>query len=444
MIPSYNNEITVLLQQHGIQPGSIVSIERVDGSVISGKLVYPNVHGASLLLFEDDEGDHFGLQIETIENIQEIGFSPLFEPSTSADIAQPKEGLSQIFHHGESPAPTRPSLFSPTTEQVTPQRKWLYLEAGFAQESTLRTFWPDWKEELFEPSGSNKEGELHYKSPVFKNESTPQIWTELAKCLHQSIQEGFQGLVLGLQREGFTESTIILSYMLQNPPIPIVLLKPPPPHKAPNHQAKTHLMLAIKAAQELDLGGFLILQQEAGLKPFYTFTHPSKRQFQIGQKRTQSTVIAIHEDDCFRLKSPESPPRRLDREVTFYPYFNSDYSVIHLMHGPSSTHLEALLSSQVQAFLLVTTSTGHIPKSYYPFLQRAYMAGILLCLVGDDGTGPAFPEQSPNADWVRELDICCMGPLSIEAASLKVGWVLARTQGRVDFMEWMKRSLTGE
>ncbi len=93
---------------------------------------------------------------------------------------------------------------------------------------------------------------------VFSENMAPEQWRGTAEAIGREIRRGVQGIVIGHGTDTMHHTAAILSFMVQNSPIPIVMVGSQRSSDRPSSDAAFNLMHSVKAAAESDLAEIMV------------------------------------------------------------------------------------------------------------------------------------------------------------------------------------------
>jgi len=86
----------------------------------------------------------------------------------------------------------------------------------------------------------------------------PEIWIALAKAIEREIKKGVDGIVIGHGTDTMHHTAAALSFMVQNPPIPIVMVGSQRSSDRPSSDAALNLIHSVKTAAESDIAEIMV------------------------------------------------------------------------------------------------------------------------------------------------------------------------------------------
>ncbi|MBU0983384.1 MAG: asparaginase, partial [candidate division Zixibacteria bacterium] len=93
---------------------------------------------------------------------------------------------------------------------------------------------------------------------VFSENMGPSQYIELAEAIGEQIRSGIDGIVVGHGTDTMHHTAAALSFMVQNSPVPIVMVGSQRSSDRPSSDAALNLIHATKAAAESDLAEVLV------------------------------------------------------------------------------------------------------------------------------------------------------------------------------------------
>ncbi|HDS29617.1 MAG TPA: Glu-tRNA(Gln) amidotransferase subunit GatD, partial [Firmicutes bacterium] len=93
---------------------------------------------------------------------------------------------------------------------------------------------------------------------IFSENMEKNAYITLAKRIGQAIEEGYDGIVIGHGTDTMHHTGAILSYMVQNPPIPIVLVGSQRSSDRPSSDAARNLINATRTAAYCDIAEVMV------------------------------------------------------------------------------------------------------------------------------------------------------------------------------------------
>lgn len=93
---------------------------------------------------------------------------------------------------------------------------------------------------------------------VFSENMGPKQYIALAKAIGEEIKKGTQGIIIGHGTDTMSHTAAALSYMVQNSPIPIVMVGSQRSSDRPSSDAALNLIHAAKTASDSDIAEVMV------------------------------------------------------------------------------------------------------------------------------------------------------------------------------------------
>jgi glutamyl-tRNA(Gln) amidotransferase subunit D len=93
---------------------------------------------------------------------------------------------------------------------------------------------------------------------VFSENMAPEQWIGTAEAIGREIRNGIQGIVIGHGTDTMHHTAAILSFMVQNSPVPIVMVGSQRSSDRPSSDAALNLMHSVKTAAESDIAEVMV------------------------------------------------------------------------------------------------------------------------------------------------------------------------------------------
>jgi len=161
---------------------------------------------------------------------------------------------------------------------------------------------------------------------VFSENMGAEQYKKLAISIGEEIEKGVDGIVIGHGTDTMHHTAAALSFMVQDSPIPIVLVGSQRSSDRPSSDAALNLIHATKAAAESDIAEVMVCMfgptsDQYGLLHQGTRVRKMHSSYRSTFRTIGDVPIArINRDEIIPIKK-EYKKRRNDRNVTIKPYF---------------------------------------------------------------------------------------------------------------------------
>lgn len=274
---------------------------------------------------------------------------------------------------------------------------------------------------------------------VFSENMGPEQYKALAVAIGEEIARGVDGIVVGHGTDTMSHTGAILSFMVQNSPVPIVLVGSQRSSDRPSSDAALNLMNAVRTAAECDIAEVMLCMfgptsdnydllhrgtrcrkmhssyrstfRTIGATPLATV---SREKNEHGSHFTYLTDDILRRD---RTRVPVINPA-FEEKVTiqyYYPNFNPDI-------------IDGLSDMGYRGLVIAGTGLGHINKPLYPAVKRAIQKGMTVVMTVQTIWGYAQMYVYDTGRDLLNLGIIPMDNMLPETAYMKLAWVLGQTE----------------
>ncbi|MCK5766458.1 MAG: Glu-tRNA(Gln) amidotransferase subunit GatD, partial [Bacteroidales bacterium] len=216
---------------------------------------------------------------------------------------------------------------------------------------------------------------------VFSENMGPMQYKKLAVAIGKEIENGIDGIVIGHGTDTLHHTGAALTFMVQNSPVPIVLVGSQRSSDRPSSDAALNLMHAMRAAGHSDIAEVMVCMF-GPTSDEYGLLHKGTRVRKM-HSSYRSTFRTIGATPLARINRKEIMPihkeykhRRKDRNVTILPYFSDEVTMMYYYPGMKPDTLDALVDAGYKGVIIVGTGLGHVNKELYPAIERAHAKGV--------------------------------------------------------------------
>lgn len=275
---------------------------------------------------------------------------------------------------------------------------------------------------------------------VFSENMGPQQYIELAKAIGVEIENGIDGIVIGHGTDTMHHTASILAFMVQDSPVPIVVVGSQRSSDRPSSDAALNLIHATKAAAESDIAEVMVCMF-GPTSDEYGLLHPATRVRKM-HSSYRSTFRTIGETPLAIIDKEQIKPiildynrRRKDRKVTIKPFFNENVAMLYYYPNMRPDMIDSLVDNGYKGIVIAGTGLGHVNKPIYPAIERAAEAGVAIYMTVQTLWGYVHMFVYDTGRDLMARGIIPGENLLPETAYVKLGWAL----GQTDDLEEVKR-----
>jgi len=216
---------------------------------------------------------------------------------------------------------------------------------------------------------------------VFSENMGPEQWIGTAKKIGEEIEKGVDGIVIGHGTDVMHHTAAILSFMVQNSPVPIVMVGSQRSSDRPSSDAALNLIHAVKTAAESDIAEVMVCMF-GPTSDIYGLLHRGTRvrKMHSSYRSTFRTIgdIPIAKVDKEKITPLQSDykKKRKDKNVIINPVFEEKVSIVYYYPNMQPDIIDSLIDNGYRGIVIAGTGLGHVNKPLYPALKRAQEKGV--------------------------------------------------------------------
>lgn len=426
----YSKKIYNFLKKNKISVG-----DRIEVSSEKGKfegLLMPRVQGEEdVLVLKLDNGYNLGLNFEGAK----IKLLEKAKPKKTEVKAGKEKGEITILGCGGTIASKIDYKTGAVYPAITPEE--------------LRMTFPDLE----------KIARIRSKSlfTLLSENMNAEHWKILANAVADEIKDGMEGVVVMHGTDTMTYTSSVLSYMLQNLPVPVILVGAQRSSDRPSSENEMNMMNAVYCAKK-DIGEIGVCMH-ASMNDNYCYLHHGTKVRKMHTSRRDafrsinSMPIASvnYMNDRFEILSEykkRSPPGSLKVNTRI----NDNVAMIYTYPNIKSKLIESL--SDYDGVVLIGTGLGHAPtnpsndktvKPVLPAVKRLIDSGIPVVMSSQTISGRLGMRVYAAGRLLMDAGVIGDGAdWTPEAAYTKLCWVLGQTKDMKKVKHLMMTDIAGE
>ncbi|MBD3851324.1 MAG: Glu-tRNA(Gln) amidotransferase subunit GatD [Acidobacteria bacterium] len=425
----YRGRARARLEELGVKVWSDVRLVNSAGSVFEGVILprsgtFDDLH----IVLKLKNGYNVGIHVDRVDSVEEVGY---------------KEAVYKI---PEKEFPSRPDL-----PKVT------LLGTGGTIASRL-----DYRTGAVIPAFTP--GELYGAVPeladicnlttkkIFGVFSENMAWPEykiLAENIGREINAGADGIVVGHGTDTMGHTAAVLSFMVQNSPVPIVLVGSQRSSDRPSSDAALNLIHAVRTAAWADTAEVQICMF-GPTSDSYALLHRGTRcrKMHSSYRSTFRTVgdipLCIVEDDDFKYLTNDYLRRDPEREVMVDTAHDDRVTILYYYPGMKPDLVDALVEKGYRGIVIAGTGLGHVNSPLYPALERAISNGVHIVMTVQTLWGFAQMYVYDTGRDLLDIGVVPLDNMLPETALMKLGWVLGHTDDHSEVLAMMRKPINRE
>jgi len=284
---------------------------------------------------------------------------------------------------------------------------------------------------------------------VFSENMGPEQWIGTAEAIGKEIEKGVDGIVIGHGTDVMHHTAAVLSFMVQESPVPIVMVGSQRSSDRPSSDAAINLINATKTAAESDIAE-VMLCMFGPTSDQYDLLHRGTRVRKMHSSyrstfRTLGDVpLATISPDGIRYLRDDYKRRRQDKNVKINTAFEEMISIVYYYPNMRPDIIDALVDNGYKGIVIAGTGLGHVNKPVYPALKRASEKGVAIYMTVQTLWGYVQMYVYDTGRDIMELGVIPAANMLPEVAYVKLGWALGQTDDLDKVREIMLTPIAGE
>ncbi len=284
---------------------------------------------------------------------------------------------------------------------------------------------------------------------VFSENMGPEQYIKLAERIGEEIEKGVRGIVIGHGTDTMHHTAAVLSFMVQNSPVPIVMVGSQRSSDRPSSDAALNLIHSVQAAADCDIAEVMVCMF-GPTSDEYDLLHRGTRVRKM-HSSYRSTFRTIGDIPLARVDKSgivyirdDFKKRRNDRNVTITPVFDERVSIVYYYPNMKPDIIDSLIDNGYKGIIIAGTGLGHVNKPLYPALQRAKDNGVAVYMTVQTLWGYVQMYVYDTGRDMMEKGVIPLANMLPEAAYMKLGWALGQTDDPAKVKEIMLTPVNGE
>ncbi len=284
---------------------------------------------------------------------------------------------------------------------------------------------------------------------VFSENMGPEQWIGTAQKIGEEIEKGVDGVVIGHGTDTMHHTSAVLSFMIQNSPVPIVMVGSQRSSDRPSSDAAMNLINATKSAAESDIAEVMVCMF-GPTSDQYDLLHRGTRvrKMHSSYRSTFRTIgdiplAMVNRDKIIPLRN-DYRKRRRDKNVLINTSYEEKVSIVYYYPNMQPDIIEALIDNGYKGIVIAGTGLGHVNKPLYPAIKKAHKKGVAMFMTVQTLWGYVQMYVYETGREIMELGVVPAANMLPEVAYVKLGWALGQTTDLERVKEIMLTPVAGE
>jgi glutamyl-tRNA(Gln) amidotransferase subunit D len=284
---------------------------------------------------------------------------------------------------------------------------------------------------------------------VFSENMGPEQYIELADEIGRAIAEGVDGVVIGHGTDTMHHTAAILSFMVQDSPIPIVMVGSQRSSDRPSSDAALNLISAVKAAAQGDVAEVMVCMF-GPTSDQYCLLHRGTRvrKMHSSYRSTFRTIgdipLAMIDPHKITHLREDYKRRDADRVVKINAVYERKVTILYYYPGMEPDVVDAIVEKGYRGILIAGTGLGHVNKPLYPALERALARNVHIYMTVQTLWGYVQMYVYETGREILGLGVVPAANMLPEVGYMKLCWALGQSDDREEVRRIMLTPIAGE
>jgi len=284
---------------------------------------------------------------------------------------------------------------------------------------------------------------------VFSENMAREQYIGLAEAIGEAIEGGADGVVIGHGTDTMGHTAAILSFMVQDSPVPIVVVGSQRSSDRPSSDAALNLIHAVRSAAhgaiaEVQICMFGPTSDRYGLLHRGTRCRKMHSSYRSTFRTVGDIPMARVSRDSFDYLTSDYRPRDPAREVRIDTAFDDRVTILYYYPGMRPDLVEALVEKGYRGIVIAGTGLGHVNKPLYPALKRAVAQGVHVVMTVQTLWGYTQMYVYDTGRDLLDLGVVPLDNMLPETALMKLCWVLGHTDDHDEVLRMMREPVSHE
>ncbi|MDK2979188.1 MAG: glutamyl-tRNA(Gln) amidotransferase subunit [Bacteroidales bacterium] len=267
---------------------------------------------------------------------------------------------------------------------------------------------------------------------VFSENMGPEQYKSLAIAIGKEIEKGIDGIIIGHGTDTLGHTAAALTFMVQNSPVPIVLVGSQRSSDRPSSDAALNLIHAAYTAAHSDIAEVMVCMF-GPTSDDYGFLHRGTRVRKM-HSSYRSTFRTVGDVPLATVKWGEVKPikknynpRRKDKKATILPFFEEKVTIVYYYPNMQPDIIDMLVDNGYKGIVIAGTGLGHVNKPLYDAIERATKKGVHIYMTVQTLWGYVHMFVYDTGRDLMDKGVIPAENMLPEVAYIKLGWALGQT-----------------
>jgi glutamyl-tRNA(Gln) amidotransferase subunit D len=282
----------------------------------------------------------------------------------------------------------------------------------------------------------------------FSENLRPEHWVKIAHEVKRQVEEGASGVIIphGTDTLGFTAAA--LAFMIENPPVPIVLVGSQRSSDRPSSDASFNLMCAARVATSDIAEVVAVMHDRTGDERCAVHLGVRVRKLHASARSAfrsiNTTPLAFTDGHQLEVPAGSAFRKRSEgRKVVLRDKLAQPVGLLYHYPGFPPSLLQSAIAD-CKGVVIAGTGLGHVSESMIEVIARATERGYPVVMTTQCVYGRTGLHVYSTGRRLTQAGVIDGGDMLSETAVVKLMWAIAHAERPHDVRAIMQRDLVGE
>ncbi len=284
---------------------------------------------------------------------------------------------------------------------------------------------------------------------VFSENMGPEQWIGTAEAIAAEITKGVAGIVVGHGTDTMHHTAAALSFMLQDLPVPVVMVGSQRSSDRPSSDAAINLINATRTAATSNIAEVMVCMfgptsDQYGLLHRGTRVRKMHSSYRSTFRTLSDIPLGKVDKDGVTPFRHDFNPRRDDNQVNLNTAYDDRVALVYYYPNMKPDIIDALIDNGYRGIVIGGTGLGHVNKPLYPALARAHEAGVAIYMTVQTLWGYVQMYVYETGREIMGLGVVPTANMLPEVAYVKLGWALGQSHDLDEVKRIMLKPVNSE
>jgi len=284
---------------------------------------------------------------------------------------------------------------------------------------------------------------------IFSENMGREQWLTLAREAAAAIEAGADGIVVGHGTDTMHHTAAVLTFMLQNLPVPVVIVGSQRSSDRPSSDAALNLIHACTTAGLGPVAEVLVCMfgptsDVFGLLHSGTRVRKMHSSYRSTFRTVGDTPVAMVSRDGVKPIRQKFRARDRSRKLKLVDTWDDRVSIVYYYPNMKGDVIDSLVERGYKGIVIAGTGLGHVNRPLYEPLRKAVEAGVNIYMTVQTLWGFAQMYVYDTGRDLLEIGVVPLSNMLPEVAYMKLGWALGQSQDREEVKRIMLTPIADE